>query len=165
VAVLAYHGLILLPLTAVGEYGRVSWLYFRRRRLRKPSRLHTEIMRQHLLAVEGPGGTWRLSGLVDFEPAMRGDHEYEFVGVGVFVAEGDAPLLTRTLTSYGYGRDQLGPELRRRLLAWGILHRYSNLRWWMRRLPEPSQPTLAVLADCWFATEQWASNAATQRRL
>lgn len=121
--------------------------------IRPPVLLHTEVMRQHLLAIEGPGGTWRLSGLIDFEPAMRGDREYEFVGVGVFVAEGDARFLTRTLTAYGYGRDQLGPDLRRRLLAWGILHRYCHLRWWMRRLPEPARPTLDALADCWFATE------------
>jgi len=39
-----------------------------------------------------------------------------------------------------------------RLLALGILHRYSNLSWWMQRLPEPERPTLDALADCWFAT-------------
>jgi hygromycin-B 7''-O-kinase len=51
------------------------------------------------------------------------------------------------------GMDQLGPDSRRRLLAWGILHRCSNLSWWMQRLPAPPQPTLDALADCWFATE------------
>ena len=118
-----------------------------------PALLHTEVMRQHLLASERPAGGWQLSGLIDFEPAMRGEREYEFVSVGVFTAEGDARFLTRTLTSYGYHPDQLGPQLRRRLLAWGILHRYSNLRWWMQRLPEPDGPTLAALADQWFATD------------
>ena len=92
-----------------------------------PVLLHTEVMRQHLLATEGPGGAWRLSGLIDFEPAMRGEREYEFVAVGVFTAAGDARFLTRTLTGYGYHRDQLGPRLRRRLLAWAILHRYGSL--------------------------------------
>jgi hygromycin-B 7''-O-kinase len=48
--------------------------------------------------------------------------------------------------------EQLGPDLRRRLLALAILHRYSNLSWWMQRLPEPARPTLDALADCWFAT-------------
>lgn len=38
-----------------------------------------------------------------------------------------------------YHRDQLGVDLRRRLLAWGM--------------PEPDRPTLNVLADRWFATE------------
>jgi hygromycin-B 7''-O-kinase len=118
-----------------------------------PVLLHTEVMRQHLLVSEDPGGAWRLSGLIDFEPAMRGEREYEFVSVAVFVAEGDARFLSRTLTSYGYHPDQLGPGLRRRLLTWGILHRYSNLSWWMERLAEPARPTLDALADCWFAIE------------
>jgi hypothetical protein len=61
--------------------------------------------------------------------------------------------LERALAAYGYRRDQLGLDLRRRLLAWGILHRYSNLRWWIRRLPAPARPTLDALADRWFATE------------
>ena len=117
-----------------------------------PVLLHTEIMRQHLLAAVGPGGAWRVTGLIDFEPAMRGEREYEFVAVGVFVAQGDARFLTRTLTAYGYRRDQLDPGLRRRLLAWGILHRYSYLAGWMRRLPGPDQATLEALADRWFAT-------------
>ena len=68
-------------------------------------------------------------------------------------AQGDARFLTRTLTAYAYHRDQFGPEFRRRLLAWGIVHRHSNLAWWMRRLPEPAQPVLGALADRWFATE------------
>ncbi len=121
--------------------------------IRAPVLLHTEVMRQHLLVTEDPSGAWRLSGLIDFEPAMRGDREYEWAAVGAFVAEGDGAFLTRTLTAYGYPRDQLGRTLRRRLLAWALLHRYANLAWWMRRLPEPDRPTLDALADRWFATE------------
>ena len=48
-------------------------------------------------------------------------------------AEGDSWFLTRTLTPYGHRRDQLGADLRRPLPAWGIMHRYSNFTWWMRR--------------------------------
>lgn len=47
-----------------------------------PVLLHTEIMSEHLLVTQSPGGSWRLSGLLDFEPAMRGEREYEFVGAG-----------------------------------------------------------------------------------
>ena len=32
---------------------------------------HTKVMRRHLLAAGGPEGAWRLSGLMDFAPAMR----------------------------------------------------------------------------------------------
>jgi hypothetical protein len=35
--------------------------------------LHTEVMRQHQLTAEGPEGAWPLSGLIDFEPTMRGE--------------------------------------------------------------------------------------------
>jgi hygromycin-B 7''-O-kinase len=56
--------------------------------------LHTEVMRQYLLTAEGPEGAWRLSGPIDFEPAMRGEREYELAGVGVFVADGDSRFLT-----------------------------------------------------------------------
>jgi hygromycin-B 7''-O-kinase len=120
---------------------------------RAPVLLHTEVMREHLLVTEGPGGAWRLSGLIDFEPAMRGDREYEWAAVGVFVAEGDSAFLARVLTTYGYSRDQLDRTLRRRLLAWLLLHRYSNLAWYLSLLPEPDRPTLDALADRWFATE------------
>jgi hygromycin-B 7''-O-kinase len=70
----------------------------------------------------------------------------------VFVARGDARFLARTLSAYGYRRDQLGPDLRGRLMAWAILHRYSSLQAWMRLLPTPAALTLHALADCWFAT-------------
>ena len=53
---------------------------------RPRARLRTGVMCQHLLTAEGPEGTWRLSGLIDFEPAMPGEREYEFAGVGVFIA-------------------------------------------------------------------------------
>ena len=60
-----------------------------------PVLLHTEVMRGHLLVDRGPAGAWRVSGLIDFEPAMRGEREFEFAAVGIFVAEGDARFLTR----------------------------------------------------------------------
>ena len=50
---------------------------------RPPVLLHTEVMRQHLLTAEGPERAWRLFGLTGFEPAMRGEREYEFTGRGV----------------------------------------------------------------------------------
>ncbi len=110
----------------------------------EPVLLHTEVMRQHLLVEPDP---WRLTGLIDFEPAMRGAREYEFAAVGVFFAAGDAGLLRRVLASYGHDLDD---GLSRRLLTWLLLHRYSCLPWYFRRLPAPPEPTLDALADCWF---------------
>jgi hypothetical protein len=84
-----------------------------------------------------------LPGLTGFEPAMRAEREYEVADGRVFAAEGDSRFPARTLTAYGYRRDQLGADLRRRLLAWGIMHRYSNFTWRLRRLPG-RRPAVAI---------------------
>ncbi|MFB9388972.1 phosphotransferase family protein [Streptomyces coeruleoprunus] len=109
----------------------------------EPSLLHTEVMQQHFLV--DPDG-WRLTGLFDFEPAMIGDRAYDFVGVGLFVTRGDAALLTRLATAYGRS---FAP---RELLAYTLLHVYSNLPWYMRELGVPAHGTLDALAERWFGT-------------
>ncbi len=107
--------------------------------------LHTEVMREHLLVREGARG-WELSGLFDFEPAMAGAAEYELASVGVFVSCGHGPSLRTLLRAYGYRDDELDERLARRLLAYAIVHRYSNLRWYLERLPALEMPTLDALA-------------------
>ncbi|MDO0917574.1 aminoglycoside 3'-phosphotransferase/choline kinase family protein [Streptomyces sp. DT2A-34] len=107
------------------------------------SLLHTEVMRQHLLV--DPDG-WRLTGLFDFEPAMIGDRAYDFVGVGLFVTRGDPRLLARLTESYGTA---FAPA---ELLAYTLLHVYSNLPWYLRELGAPADGTLPSLAEAWFAT-------------
>jgi hygromycin-B 7''-O-kinase len=114
----------------------------------EPVLLHTEIMRQHLL-VSPTGDT--LTGLFDFEPAMRGAREYEFVAVSVFGSEGDARFLGRALRAYGYDRNQLDEAFRRRMMAWTLLHFYSNVRKYLDHLPKPEEPTFESLADRWYA--------------
>ncbi|MEI5100222.1 aminoglycoside phosphotransferase family protein [Streptomyces sp. PmtG] len=113
--------------------------------------LHTEFMREHLLV--GPasagagagGGGWGLSGLFDFEPAMIGDPAYDFVGVGLFVARGEPGVLGRFAAAYGRGFGA------RELVAYTLLHVYSNLPWYLRELPAPGEATLEAVADRWFA--------------
>lgn len=116
------------------------------------SLLHTELMREHLMvANEGTG--WQLSGLFDFEPAMLGAPEYDFASFGLFVACGDGRLLRRSLRAYGYQDDQLDAALQNRLMAYAILHRYSNLRWYLERVPAPGATTLEELATHWWALD------------
>lgn len=109
--------------------------------------LHTEVMREHLM-VDGAG---TLTGLFDFEPAMPGAPEYEFSSFGLFVACGDARLLRRTLRAYGYADSALDTALQRRLMAYTLLHRYSNLSWYLERLPVPGATSLEQLAAHWWA--------------
>ena len=114
------------------------------------SLLHTEIMREHLL-VERDGGGWRLSGLFDFEPAMVGAPEYEFASVGLFFSCGDPALLRRVLLSYGCAEGDLDEAFEQRLLAYGLLHRYSNLPWFLKRMPPPEAVgALRELAAVWW---------------
>lgn len=110
----------------------------------RPVLLHTELIGEHLLVDGG-----RLTGLIDFEPAMPGAPEYDFVGPAVLLADGDARWYGRLLRAYGIRPDA---ELRRRLMGWTLLHYYSNLPAYLSRLPAPAEPTFAALADRWFAT-------------
>ncbi|MEW2439256.1 aminoglycoside 3'-phosphotransferase/choline kinase family protein [Streptomyces caniferus] len=106
--------------------------------------LHTEFMRQHLTV--DAADDWRLTGLLDFEPAMIGCRAYDFVAVGLFVSRGDPRLLSRVFRAYG---ETFGPG---ELLAHTLLHVYSNLPWYLRELPAPPEPTLESLAQTWFGT-------------
>jgi hygromycin-B 7''-O-kinase len=116
------------------------------------SLLHTEIMREHLLVERGPRG-WRYTGLLDLEPAMVGAAEYEFASVGLFFSCGESSLLRRVLLAYGYRDRDLNRDLRHRLLAYALLHRYSNLPWWLDRLrPGPEATTLEDLARAWWSS-------------
>ncbi len=111
--------------------------------------LHTEVMLEHVL-VDSAAGQWRCTGLIDFEPAMVGAAGYEWASVGLFVTEGDGSSFTQVLDAYGYEGPR-GSVLARRCLAYALLHRYSNLPWYLRRLrPDPAIDTLEDLADEWF---------------
>jgi hygromycin-B 7''-O-kinase len=107
--------------------------------------LHTELMREHLTVHQG-----HLAGLFDFEPAMIGAPEYDFASTGLFVACGEARTLRRILLAYGYAPAALDENLSMRLMAYALLHRYSNLRWYLERLPAPEATTLEHLALRWF---------------
>ncbi|MFS8101837.1 aminoglycoside phosphotransferase family protein [Lentzea alba] len=99
--------------------------------------LHTEVMSGHLVQQNG-----KLSGLFDFEPAMRGAFEYEFVGAGVFVTKGDPKCWKALVEAYGRTPDP------RRVMAYTLLHVYSNMTWFMEGMPKAD--TLDELAIRWF---------------
>jgi len=110
--------------------------------------LHTEIMREHVF-VKRDGDQWQLSGLLDFEPSCVGPAEYELASVGLFFSEGDSALWTSFLEGLGVTPDE---ALAHRCLAWGLLHRYANLSWWLGRdEPKSARRSLSDLAIEWFA--------------
>ncbi|MCR6488852.1 aminoglycoside 3'-phosphotransferase/choline kinase family protein [Amycolatopsis sp. OK19-0408] len=101
--------------------------------------LHTEFMRAHVMLENG-----HITGLFDWEPAMLGAAEYDFVAVGLFVTSGDGDLLRRFLDGYGHSVDP------RRCLAYALLHVYSNFPWYFEIMPAPPEPTLDALAEAWW---------------
>ncbi len=60
---------------------------------------------------------------------------------------GDPDLLARLSRAYGH---TFAPD---QLLAYTLLHVYSNLPWYMRELHVPVEGTLESLAEAWFGTE------------
>ena len=111
--------------------------------------LHTELMREHVLA-QPIDGRWRCTGLIDFEPSMLGERGYELASIGLFVTEGDSALWAAWCDGYFGGVPP--PDLAAQCMAYALLHRYSNLAWYLERLPVPSLTTdLHTLANAWFA--------------
>jgi hygromycin-B 7''-O-kinase len=112
--------------------------------------LHTELMQEHIFLRESRG-QWTVSGLIDFEPSIVGHVEYEFCAVGLFLSRGDKDLFRLFLSSYGYGDSDLTAEMSRRIMGFLLLHRYSNLKWFLTFLPPDAHVTrLAELEQYWY---------------
>jgi hygromycin-B 7''-O-kinase len=77
--------------------------------------------------VEQQSGSWHISGLIDFGDSMLGLPEYDLLGPGAFLIQGNKPLLTEFLLSYGYSPEKMTKILSQQLTALMLLHRYSNL--------------------------------------
>lgn len=123
----------------------------------EPVLLHTEFMDVHVLVRE-EAGAWRLSGLFDFEPAMRGAREYDLVAVGVFLTGGDRLLMRAFLDGYGYPEERRA-ALPRKVMAYALLHVYSHLPWYFREIPASGATTFDELADRWFGVEESRNEA------
>jgi hygromycin-B 7''-O-kinase len=110
--------------------------------------LHTELMPDHLF-VQAQGSEWRLTGLIDFEPWMMGYAEYEFAAVGLFITQGNRDLFRLFLNSYGY--QEIPADLSRQIMVFLLLHRYSNLNWFLNLLPpDHGFTTLHQLEQYWY---------------
>ena len=69
----------------------------------------------------------------------------------MFATCGEPGLLRRLLLAYGTPAAAIDDALSRRFLAYALLHRYSNLPWYLRRLPPPpGLVSLDALALRWW---------------
>lgn len=106
---------------------------------------HTEIMREHLF-LQRIRGEVTLTGLIDFEPSMVAVPGYDLCSVGLFLTAGEKGLFQRFRNTYGYREE--AANLMRMLL----LHRYSNMKWFISTVPlEMQAKPLECLADYWYS--------------
>ena len=77
--------------------------------------------------VKQEAGVWHINGLIDFGDSMLGLPEYDLLGPGAFLIQGDKILLKEFLISYGYLPHELTAALSHQLTILMLLHRYSNL--------------------------------------
>lgn len=79
------------------------------------------------LLVKQHDGVWHIDGLIDFGDAMLGLQEYDLLGPGAFLIQGDKSLLRLFLTAYGFLPNEMTEILSYQLTALMLLHKYSNL--------------------------------------
>ena len=77
--------------------------------------------------VKQEAGVWHIHGLIDFGDSMLGLPEYDLLGPGAFLIQGDKILLNEFLSSYGYLPSEMTNVLSHKLTALMLLHRYSRL--------------------------------------
>lgn len=77
-----------------------------------------------LVSVEG--NACRLAGVIDFGDVMTGWREYDLLGPIAFMAAGHVGRMRSLFDGYGYARADMTFELKRRLMALMMLHRFSD---------------------------------------
>jgi hygromycin-B 7''-O-kinase len=76
-------------------------------------------------------GKWTLTGVIDFADCFLGDADYDLLGPILFMFNGDSALISTFLKSYGFG--ELNESLRKKLMVYTILHRYSNINYYISK--------------------------------
>jgi hygromycin-B 7''-O-kinase len=69
---------------------------------------------------------WHVSGLFDFGDVLTGWGEYDLLGPSAFMAAGRPRRVRSLFEGYGYSAGDIGPDLKRRLMALMLLHRHSD---------------------------------------
>ena len=92
---------------------------------RPPVILTGEYIPENFLLERGIAG-WRLSGLIDFGDVMTGWGEYDLLGPSAFMTSGMPRRVRSLFEGYGYSSATIDPDLKRRLMALTLLHRFSD---------------------------------------
>jgi hygromycin-B 7''-O-kinase len=90
-----------------------------------PVILTGEYIPENFLLSRAAAG-WQLSGLIDFGDVLTGWGEYDLLGPSAFMTAGMPRRVQSLFEGYGYSKADIGPALKRRLLALLLLHRASD---------------------------------------
>ena len=106
-----------------------AWLASVAPELAAPERLvpMTADLTQEAILVSESSGKVELCGLLDFGDALIGAAAYDFVSPTTFLVRGRGDLLDALLGGYGWATAARTPLLRRRLMAYSLLHRFSTI--------------------------------------
>jgi hygromycin-B 7''-O-kinase len=107
----------------------------------EPVLLLADITDENVLLSKA-GGSWQVVSYVDFGDAVIGHPDYELVTPGLELARGDGQLLRALLRDAGYAESELNKELRRRLMAFTLLHRFVQLEDVVKMVPQARGDTV-----------------------
>lgn len=79
---------------------------------------------------------WKLTGVIDFADSFLGDNEYDLLGPILFIFNGSKELTTSFLINYGFTDEELNDSFRKKLMIYAILHRFSNINYYISRNPK-----------------------------
>lgn len=106
--------------------------------------LHTEVMKDHVFFDE----QLKFQGFIDFEPSRLGSPEYDFASVLVFLTDGDSRTLKAFFDGYGFTDISSKENFKLRIMAYVLLHQYSNLKRYLEFMPDAN--TLYELSEIWW---------------
>jgi hygromycin-B 7''-O-kinase len=92
---------------------------------RPPVILTGEYIPENFLLSRG-ASTWQLAGLIDFGDVMTGRGEYDLLGPSAFMTCGVPRRVRSLFEGFGYSAADITPDLKRRLMALMLLHRFGN---------------------------------------
>jgi hygromycin-B 7''-O-kinase len=90
-----------------------------------PVILTGEYIPENFLLSRGGSG-WQLAGLIDFGDVMTGRGEYDLLGPSATMAAGMPRRVQSLFAGFGYSASDITPDLKRRLMALMLLHRFGD---------------------------------------
>ena len=116
-----------------------------------PVLLNADFTSDHFLLTQ-IGGEWNLTGLIDFGDAMLGHPEYDFVAPGTDIMPGDGDSQRAMLQGYGFDAHAINDPLRKRLMQWTLVYRFTRMSQLMDSMGLDTQPRPIEL----LAREVWS---------